>query len=46
MLPPSYVEVSEVRVRSSYVTRLGGMNGSLRTTAERPDAENSLGQSE
>ena len=34
MLPPSCVEVSEVRVWSRYVARFGGMNESLRITAE------------
>jgi len=46
MLSPSCVEVSEVRVRSKYVARLGDMNGSLRTMAERSNAETFLDQSE
>jgi hypothetical protein len=43
-----FVEVSEFRVRLGCTSRarLGGMNVSLRTTAERPDAKTPLGQSE
>ena len=33
------VEFSEVRVRSGYIARLGGMNVPFRITAEGPDAD-------